>query len=190
MVIEEPRTNLAQTIANNLEAAAIDPAAVLALGIDQVELAVPVVQAAPEALVAPAERVVQVALAALAVRVVLAAQGGQEALAEPAVQAARGAPAELVAQGVVLALGIGLAAELVVPENPVELGVPELETGPAVAPELALVQVAVALRTKSVITRPRRDRVAAPRVEDSAAAAETTREPVAAEAVRAWAVAE
>jgi hypothetical protein len=85
---------------------------------------------------------------------------------------------------------------LAVPENPVALAVPEKpvvpgpETALGVAPERALVQVAVALKTKSVTTRPRRGLVAAPRVEDSAAVAETTREPVAAEAVRAWAAVE
>ena len=73
---------------------------------------------------------------------------------------------------------------LVVPENP---AVPELETGPVAALELVLVQVAVALRTKSAIAAHRPDLVPAPRVEDSAAAvAETTREPVAAEVGTAW----
>ena len=85
---------------------------------------------------------------------------------------------------------------LVVPENPVvpvalvvpgNPAVPELETGPVAALELVLVQVAVALRTKSAIAAHRPDLVPAPRVEDSAAAvAETTREPVAAEVGTAW----
>jgi len=75
-------------------------------------------------------------------------------------------------------------AVLVVPGNP---AVPELETGPVAALELVLVQVAVALRTKSAIAAHRPDLVPAPRVEDSAAAvAETTREPVAAEVGTAW----
>ena len=51
-------------------------------------------------------------------------------------------------------------------------------------------QLAVPLRIKWVTARPRRGRVPAPRVEDSAAAAETTREQVAAEAAKAWAAAE
>ena len=51
---------------------------------------------------------------------------------------------------------------------------------------LGLVQVAVAPRTKSAIAAHHRGLVAVPRVEDSAAAAETTRAPVAVEAVRAW----
>jgi hypothetical protein len=68
----------------------------------------------------------------------------------------------------------------------------ELELVPVAVPELELelVPVAVALRTKSVTTAHHRGLVPAPRVEDSAAAAETTREPVAAEAAKAWAAAE
>jgi len=76
---------------------------------------------------------------------------------------------------------------LVVPENP---AVPELETGPVAALELVLVQVAVALRTKSATAAHPHDLVPAPRVEDLAAAAETTREPAAAEAAVAWEAAE
>ena len=64
--------------------------------------------------------------------------------------------------------------------------VPELETGPVAALELVLVQVAVALRTKSATAAHPHDLVPAPRVEDSAAAAETTRVPVAAEVGTAW----
>ena len=90
-------------------------------------------------------------------------------------------------------------AELVVPENPVEPvalvvpenpAVPELETGPVAALELVLVQLAVALRTKSATAAHPHDLVPAPRVEDSAAAAETTRVPAAAEAAVAWEAAE
>jgi len=90
-------------------------------------------------------------------------------------------------------------AELVVPENPVEPvalvvpenpAVPELETGPVAALELVLVQLAVALRTKSATAAHPHDLVPAPRVEDLAAAAETTREPAAAEAAVAWEAAE
>ena len=76
--------------------------------------------------------------------------------------------------------------ELVAPENP---AVPELETGPVAALELVLVQVAVPLRTKSVITPHHRGQVPVPRVEDSAAAAETTLAPAAAEVAEAWAAA-
>jgi len=90
-------------------------------------------------------------------------------------------------------------AELVVPENPVEPvalvvpenpAVPELETGPVAALELVLVQLAVALRTKSVTAAHHPGLVPVPMVEDSAAVAETTRAPVAAEAAKAWAAAE
>src|SRR5207247_10971164 len=50
--------------------------------------------------------------------------------------------------------------------------------------------VAVALRTKTATAAHPHDLVPAPRVEDSAAAAETTREPAAAEAAVAWEAAE
>jgi len=100
---------------------------------------------------------------------------------------------------------------LVVPEDPVEPVEPAVQVAlvvsesPAVpvarvaeldqvAAELALVQeavperdpVAVLLRTKSVTAAHHRGLVPAPRVEDSAAAAETTRVPVAAEVGTAW----
>ena len=57
-------------------------------------------------------------------------------------------------------------------------------------PNQPRVQVAVALRTKSVTAAHPHDLVPAPRVEDLAAVAETTREPAAAEAAVAWAAAE
>jgi hypothetical protein len=63
-----------------------------------------------------------------------------------------------------------------------------LELSP-VAEELVLVQVAVALRTKSATAAHPHDLVPAPRVEDSAAAVETTRDPAATEAGVAWAAA-
>jgi hypothetical protein len=142
-------------------------------------------QVAPVVPVVPAEQLAPV------VPVVPAVRAAPVVLVVPAVRAA---PVVLVAPVVQVAPAVRVALVVpvvpvvrVVQENPVA---PELGTGPVVALELALVQVAVALRTKSVTTRPRRGRVAAPRVEDSAAAAETTREPVAAEAGRAWAVAE
>jgi hypothetical protein len=71
------------------------------------------------------------------------------------------------------------------------LVVAELELG-QVAAALELVRAAVALRTKSVTAAHRRDLVPLlEAVEDlAAAAAETTREPAAAEAVIAWEVAE
>src|SRR5436190_24248550 len=105
---------------------------------------------------------------------------------------------------------------LVVPESPVELAVrvalvePESPVAPVVrvalvapedpvapvvrgsespALELELVPVAVALRAKSVTAAHHPGLVPVPRVEDSAAVAETTRAPVAAEAAKAWAAA-
>ena len=92
--------------------------------------------------------------------------------------------------------------ELVVPENPgvpVVLVVPVVLENPAVPAELIVqveavpvqnhrpAQLAVALRTKSVIAAHRPD--LAPLLEaavDLVAVAETTPEPAAAEAVRAW----
>jgi hypothetical protein len=69
--------------------------------------------------------------------------------------------------------------------------VPELETVPVVALELELVQLAVALRTKSVTAAHRPGQVPVLTAEDLAVAvAETTRKPAAAEAVIAWEVAE
>jgi hypothetical protein len=136
-----------------------------------------------------------------AVQVVeLAAQAAQEALAVRAGPVVPEDPVVPVAL-VVLENQVARVASVVpedpaVLENPVALAVPENpvvpgpETALGVGPERALVQLAVALKTKSVTTRPRRGLVAAPRVEDSAAVAETTREPVAAEAVRAWAAVE
>jgi hypothetical protein len=75
---------------------------------------------------------------------------------------------------------------------------PELERGPAAAPQLEtapvvaleLVQVVVALRTRSVTAAHRRGLVPVLTAEDLVAVAETTREPAAAEAVIAWEVAE
>jgi hypothetical protein len=72
----------------------------------------------------------------------------------------------------------------------VQVVAPELELVQVVA-ELVLVQVAVALRTKSVTTAHRPDLVPHLVGEDLAVAvAETTREPVAAEVVIAWEAAE
>ena len=111
--------------------------------------------------VASEEQVVRVAPVVRVVRVAPAAPENQAELVEP--------------------------VALVVPENP---AVPELETGPVAALELVLVQLAVALRTKSATAAHPHDLVPAPRVEDLAAAAETTREPAAAEEAVAWEAAE
>jgi hypothetical protein len=157
---------------------------------------------AQEALAGLAAQVAREALAELVVRVVPAVLAAQEALAELVV---RVAPAGLAAQVAQEAL-----AELVVRVAPVA---PELVIGPAVGPqrvigqeeaeqvlgpvaaeqelvqvvaELGLVLVAVLLRTKSVTAAHHRGLVPVPRVEDSAAAAETTRVPAAAEVGTAW----
>ena len=110
---------------------------------------------------------------------------------------------ELVIDLVVVELGLPIgpvaALEPVIVLAAVELGlpigpavVPELETAQVVAPELELVQVAVALRTRSVTAAHRPDLVPLLEAEEDlvAGAAETTREPAAAEAVIAWEVAE
>jgi hypothetical protein len=193
MATEEPQTNLAQTIASNLEAV-IEPAAGLAV------VVAPGVLGAPVGLAEPAAQGVREALVALAVQVVPAAQEG---LVAQAVQVAREAPAGLVVQEVVLALGIVLAE------------VRELETGPVAAelelrtvlvgePELEVVQaevpvpnqlrahLAVLLRIRSV-TEPRPHGLVPllAGAEDLAVAeAETMHGQAAAEAVTAWAAAE
>ena len=145
----------------------------------------PVVQ---EALAGLAAQVAREALAELVVRVVpagLAAQVAQEALAELVVRVAPVAP-ELV-------IGPAVGPQRVIGQEEAEqvLGpvAAERELVRAVA-ELGLVLVAVLLRTKSVTAAHHRGLVPAPRVEDSAAAAETTRVPVAAEAATVWAAAE
>jgi len=135
------------------------------------------------------------------------AQAVELGLARVAVEVASQVAAELVIGpaaepelGTVLAaepeLGtVPVAAEL--EHVPVEAL--ELVIGPAEAElehvqgeaELELVRAAVALRTKSVTAAHRRDLVLRLAAEDlAAAAAETTREPVAGEAVIAWEVAE
>ena len=95
----------------------------------------------------------------------------------------------LAVAGVVKPTVLVAAAELGLPIGPAV--VPELETAQVVAPELELVQVAVALRTRSVTAAHRPDLVPLLEAEeDLVAVAETTREPVAAEAAIAWAAAE
>jgi hypothetical protein len=82
---------------------------------------------------------------------------------------------------------VAAGLELVQVETELELvraaAVPELVQ---VAAELVLAQLAAALRTKSVTAAHRRDLVPLLTGEDLAAAAETTRDPVAAEAAIAW----
>ena len=91
---------------------------------------------------------------------------------------------------VVLALGPVVAEAVPVPSQPLAQVVEQV-LAQAVALELVLVQVAAALRTKSVTAAHRPDLVPLLEAEeDLAAVAETTREPAAAEAVIAWEVAE
>jgi hypothetical protein len=104
---------------------------------------------------------------------------------------------DLAAVELGLPIGPAAALEPVIDLAAVELGlpigpalVPELETAQVVALELELVQVAVALRTRSATTAQRPDLVPVLTAEDLAAAAETTRAPAVAEAAKAWEVAE
>jgi len=183
MATEEPQTNLAQTIASNLEAV-IEPAAVLAVA------------------VAPGEPVVRAELAELA------AQGVPEVLVALAVQVVQVAP---VARGVPAVLVVpenpAVRAALVIVQAE---EVPELETGPGGAelelrtvlvaePVLEVVQaeepvpnqphghLAVPEKTKSVTALHRHDLAAVLMAEDLAVAeAETMHGQAAAEAVTAW----
>jgi hypothetical protein len=109
------------------------------------------------------------------------------------------AQARVIARGADLVLEtaqvVALELELVQVEAEPEHGLvaePELERGPVVPLEQVLVQVAAALRTKSVIAAHRPDLVPLLEGEEdlAAAVAETTHEPVAAEAAVAWAAAE
>jgi hypothetical protein len=135
-----------------------------------------VIEAEPPVVVVPGVRVELVAPEGPVDQEVLAALAAQEDLVVPAVRAA-----------------------LVVQENPV---VPAAQADPAapVVPESPVVQedpvvpeldpVAVPLRIKSAIAARHRGLVPVPkRVEDLAAAAETTREQAATEVAAAWAVA-
>jgi hypothetical protein len=166
------------------------------------------VPAEPEiALVALVDRVALAGLAGLDVRVAqveLEALAVPEDLVVPAVRAALVVPENPAARVGLVVPGdpVGLAvpgdpvvlAALVVPESPAVL-----ELAPGEAQEPAIVQVAAELeldrvearrRVRSAIAVHHRDRVVARRVEDSAVAAETTREPAATEAATAWAAEE
>jgi hypothetical protein len=105
----------------------------------------------------------------------LAVRVAREALAELAVQVDREAPVELAVQVAQEAL-VELAVQVV-----------ELELNRVEAQELVRVEPAVPPKTKSVTAAHRRGLVLVPkRVEDLAAAAETTREPAATEAAAVW----
>jgi hypothetical protein len=180
---EEPQTNLAQTIASNLEAV-IEPAAVLAVAV------APVVRAELAELAAQGVREV---LVALAVQVVQAVQVAPVARVVPAVRAAL-----VVLEDLAVRVVPANPAVRAVPEDPVvpvALAVPELETGRVAELELGPVaaerepdQVAVRLRIKSV-TGPRPHGLVPllAGAEDLAAAeVETMHAQAAAEAATAW----
>jgi hypothetical protein len=93
-------------------------------------------------------------------------------------------------RGLVEALELELGRDLVVLVLALDRAAEELELAPAAA-DRVLAQVAAVLRTKSVTAAHRPDLAPLLAAEDlAAAAAETTREPVAAEAVIAWEVAD
>ena len=90
---------------------------------------------------------------------------------------------------VVLALGPVVAEAVPVPSQPLAQVVEQV-LAQAVALELVLVQVAVALRTRSVTAAHPRGLLLLTAGDLAAAGAETTRERAAAEAVIVWEVAE
>jgi hypothetical protein len=154
----------------------------------------PVVRAALVVPEDPVELAVRVALAVPEDPVELAVRAALVVPEDPAV------PVALVVSespAVPVALVVLVAAELELDPAVVELErvpvVVELERDQAAAPvqDHRPAQLAVALRTKSVIAAHHPDQVPLLAVEeDLAAAAETTREPAAAEAAKAWAAAE
>ena len=172
MVIEEPRTSSVPMRVSNPEVA--EELAVVVAPVVRVGLAELVAQVVPEALAEPAVQVARV------VPVAQVEPVAREALAEPVSQVVQEA----------LAVPVALAV-LVVREVELELNREvELPLGPVEA-EPAHARVAVqAPRTKSVTVAHHRGLVPALKVEDLAVAAQTTREPAAAEAAEAWAVAE
>jgi hypothetical protein len=162
-----------------------------------------VIEAEPAVVVVPGVRVELVAPEGPVDQEVLAALAAQEDLVVPAVRAAL-----VVQENPVVPAAQADPAAPVVPESPVVPVVPESPVvpvvleGPAapVVPESPVVQedpvvpeldpVAVPLRIKSAIAARHRGLVPVPkRVEDLAAAAETTREQAATEVAAAWAVA-
>jgi hypothetical protein len=152
-----------------------------------------VIDPAPGAPGAPVGRVALAELAALVGRVALAelavlvVREALAELAEPVDQEALAELAEPVVREALAELAEPVDQEAAKPERgPVAV---ELEHVPAAA-ERELVQVGVALRTKSVTAAHHRGQVLGLRVEDSAVAAETTREPAATEAEKAWAAVE
>ena len=176
MATEEPQTNLAQTIASNLEAV-IEPAAVLAVAVAPGE---PVVRAELAELAAQGARE---ALEELAVQVV------QEALAEPAAQVVREALEELAAQ---VAVAQVLVQAVEVPEL-VPVGAVRVLVRAAAELERGQVPgVAVRLRTRSVIAarRPGQVPLLAGAEDLAVVVVATMHAPAATEAATAWEAAE
>jgi len=171
MATGEPQTSSAVRVPAEPEIAAVQVIGQEALA----ELDVPVAQVELEALAGLEDQVVPVVRVALAV---------PESPVAPVGLAVRAAP-------VVLANAVVRVAP-VVPEDPV---VPEHDQVAAelehdrveVVPGRDLVEVP--RRTRSATERHLRDPAPVLAAEDSAAAAETTREPAATEAEKAWAVA-
>ena len=166
----------------------------LAERVVQVELAVWAALAVPGDLVelaALAERVVQVELAARVVQEALAELVVQVALAELVVQVAL---AVLVVPAVELELnrvvGLELALVVVPVRDPVAEELELVPVGAVPARGHPHDLLAVPLGTKSVTALHHHGLAPVPAVEDLAAVAETTREPVAVEEVAAWAAAE
>ena len=177
MATEEPRTSSVVRVHVEL---VIDPAlAELDVRVAQAEpvasagLEDRVVPAVRAALVVPENPVAPVGLAVRVAPVGLADPVGERVLVIVPVVAE---PALLTDRAVARALVIALEE------------VREPERGQVVAGPV-LDQVEAQRRTRSATAARHRGQVPAPRVEDSAVAAQTTREPVAAEVVVAWAAA-
>ena len=124
----------------------------------------------------PGEPVIEAELAVVVVPGARVGLAVSEDLVVPAVRAALVVPENLV---VPAALAVRVA-----PESPVAL-----ELAPAEAAQ-EHDRVEVPLRTRSVIAAHPRGQVPVPKVEDSVAVVETTREQAATEAAAAWAAVE
>ncbi len=174
---EEPQTNLAQTIASNLEAV-IEPLAVVVAPGELV---------APVGLEEPAAQGVREALVVLAVQKGLVAQAVQVVPAELAIVQAE-------ARVLVIVQAVEVPAQVIVQAAEAQAQLIAQEAEPAVNPVEAqvLVQVAAPARIKSATAAHHHGQVRVPnRAEDLAAvAAATMHAPAATEAATAWEAAE
>jgi hypothetical protein len=190
MVTEEPRTSSVVRVPAERVIAAVPedpvvPAARAALAVPE-DLVAPAVRAAsavPEDPAAPAVRAASAVPEDPAVPAVRAALVVPENQVAPAGLAVQAGPAELVAQVALAELELVRVAV-------------ELELVQAAEREHAQVEAVPVLdrvepqrRIRSATAAHHRGQVPVPKAEDSAAAAETTREPAATEVVVAWAVA-